>query len=704
MARSKRGSALLDKPRDFLVEIGTEELPTRSVRPLAEAFAANLQAGFDGAGLHHGAVESFATPRRLAVRVTKLAPYAPDRSIERRGPPLSVAYDASGEPVQAALAFAESCGVAVKDLATEKTSKGEWLVFRAVEPGKSTQALLPGLVERALGDLPVRRQMRWGSSEHSFVRPVHWVVLIFGGEIINATLFGVRAGNRTRGHRFLAPQELTVSRPTTYLQVLENKGRVIADPIERRQRVLEAVTAAAGKISGEAVLDDEQIDDVTALVEWPVALAGGFEERFLELPPEVLIATLRDHLRFFPLRDANAKLMPRFVAVSNLASRQPELVRTGNERVVRPRLEDASFFWQTDRKRPLAERADDLKRVVYQEKLGSLYDRQQRMRAILLHLAAPAGIDESVATRIAELAKCDLLTEMVGEFPELQGIVGRYYAQAGGEPDAVAAALEEQYLPRFAGDRLPETRAGNAAAVAEKIDTLVGIFAIGEKPTGTRDPFGLRRAALGVLRILIERRIDLSLPALLRVAREELPVETQASLEGEVYDYMMERLRAYYTETPGEGIGNDMFDAVLANRPDSPLDFHERLMAVKAFVRLEVAPILAAANKRIANILRKADEPFGAEPVEADLREPQEKALFAQLTTLESEIPPLVAERDYRQVLERLGTLSEPIDGFFDAVMVMSENERLRSNRLALLAKLRALFLATADLSRLQLG
>ncbi|HUO81309.1 MAG TPA: glycine--tRNA ligase subunit beta [Gammaproteobacteria bacterium] len=693
----------MDKHRDFLVEIGTEELPPRSIVPLAEAFAANLQAGLDEAALRYSAVESFATPRRLAVRVSKLAPHPPERSTERRGPPLSVARDAAGEPTQAALAFAESCGVTVAALDVEETAKGAWLVHRAVEPGGPTQALLPGIVERALDDLPVRRLMRWGSGDHAFVRPVHWVVMLFGGEIVNAVLFGIRAGNRTRGHRFLAPQELTVSRPATYVHVLENKGRVIADPARRRQRVIEAVTAAAARIPGEALLDDELIDDVNALVEWPVAQIGSFEARFLELPPEVLVATLRGHLRFFPVRDANGKLMPRFIAVSNLASRQPEQVRTGNERVVRPRLEDAAFFWATDRKRPLASRAVDLERVVYHETLGSLFDRQQRMGTILGFVAAPSGIEPAVGARIAALAKCDLLTTMVGEFPELQGIIGCYYARADGEPEAVAVAIEEQYLPRFAGDRLPQSAAGNAAAIAEKVDTVVGSFAIGDKPTGTRDPFGVRRAAIGVLRILVERRIELSLPRLIEVAAHSLPVAAPAGLEAEVYDFMMERLRTYYTEMPGEGIGNDMFDAVLANRPDSPLDFHERLMAVKRFARLETAASLAAANKRIANILRKTSEKLPGAPEAAALREPQEQALYARLVELQAEISPLVAAREYGLVLERLATLKEPVDGFFDAVMVMSENKRLRLNRLALLDALRRLCLTTADLSRLQI-
>lgn len=693
----------MDKHRDFLVEIGTEELPPRSIVPLAEAFAANLQAGLDEAALRYSGVESFATPRRLAVRVSKLAPHPPERSTERRGPPLSVARDAAGEPTQAALAFAESCGVTVAALDVEETAKGAWLVHRAVEPGGPTQALLPGIVERALDDLPVRRLMRWGSGDHAFVRPVHWVVMLFGGEIVNAVLFGIRAGNRTRGHRFLAPQELTVSRPATYVHVLENKGRVIADPARRRQRVIEAVTAAAARIPGEALLDDELIDDVNALVEWPVAQIGSFEARFLELPPEVLVATLRGHLRFFPVRDANGKLMPRFIAVSNLASRQPEQVRTGNERVVRPRLEDAAFFWATDRKRPLASRAVDLERVVYHETLGSLFDRQQRMGTILGFVAAPSGIEPAVGARIAALAKCDLLTTMVGEFPELQGIIGCYYARADGEPEAVAVAIEEQYLPRFAGDRLPQSAAGNAAAIAEKVDTVVGSFAIGDKPTGTRDPFGVRRAAIGVLRILVERRIELSLPRLIEVAAHSLPVAAPAGLEAEVYDFMMERLRTYYTEMPGEGIGNDMFDAVLANRPDSPLDFHERLMAVKRFARLETAASLAAANKRIANILRKTSEKLPGAPEAAALREPQEQALYARLVELQAEISPLVAAREYGLVLERLATLKEPVDGFFDAVMVMSENKRLRLNRLALLDALRRLCLTTADLSRLQI-
>lgn len=693
----------MDKHRDFLVEIGTEELPPRSIVPLAEAFAAKLQAGLDEAALRYTAIESFATPRRLAVRVSKLAPHPPERNIERRGPPLSVARDAAGEPTQAALAFAESCGVEVAALAVEETARGAWLVHRAVEAGRPTQALLPGIVEHALGDLPVRRLMRWGSGEHAFVRPVHWIVMLFGGEIVNATLFGIRAGNRTRGHRFLAPQELTVSRPATYLQVLESKGRVVADPVLRRQRVVEAVTAAAERIPGEALLDDELADDIAALVEWPVAQTGSFEARFLDLPPEVLVATLRGHLRFVPVRDANAKLMSRFIAVSNLASRQPEQVRAGNERVVRPRLEDAAFFWAIDRKRPLASRAVELERVVYHEQLGSLLDRQQRMAAILGFLAGPCGIEPEVGKRIAALAKCDLVTAMVGEFPELQGIVGCYYARADGETEAVATAMEEQYLPRFAGDRLPPSAAGNAAALAEKIDTVVGSFAIGEKPTGTRDPFGVRRAALGVLRILVERRIELSLPELIETAARSLPVAAPSGLETEVYDYMMERLRAYYTETPGEAISQDMFDAVLANRPVSPLDFHERLMAVKRFTRLEAAASLAAANKRIANILRKTAEPLPPAPDRSALKEPQEQALFARLAELQAEVGPLVEAREYGLVLERLATLKEPVDDFFDGVMVMSENEQLRRNRLALLEALRKLFLTTADLSRLQI-
>ncbi|CAN5266990.1 glycine--tRNA ligase subunit beta [soil metagenome] len=694
----------MNRHRDFLVEIGTEELPPGSVRELAEALATNLTAGFDELGLHYRGVESFATPRRLAARFVKLAPHPPDRRIVRRGPPVGVAFAADGSPTQAALAFARSCGVDVADLETEEANKGAWLVHRALEPGQPVQTLLPGLVEAALAKLPVRRPMRWGDGEHSFVRPVHWVVMLFGGEIVSGSLFGVRAGNRTRGHRFLAPQGLTVSRPATYVQVLENKGRVIADFDRRRERVVAAVTAAAETCAGEAMLDDALVDEVTALVEWPVALAGSFDERFLELPPEVLVAVLRGHLRFFPIRDGDGRLMPRFIAVSNLVSRQPDQVRIGNERVVRPRLEDAAFFWQTDRKRPLADRAGDLQRVIFQEQLGSLLDRQQRMEASLLHLADAVGIDAAVARRVAALAKCDLATAMVGEFPELQGVIGRYYARADGEPESVAAALEEQYLPRHAGDRLPVTDAGRAASIADKIDVLVGIFSIGERPTGTRDPYGLRRAALGVARILIEGRVDVNLPALIHAACRSLPLEADDALEAAVYDYIMERLRAYYAESPDRTITPDQFEAVLANRPASPLDFHERLMAVGRFLQLPAAPGLAAANKRIANILRKAGEPFPAQPDEAALREPQERALFARLAALKQEIMPLVRDRAYREVLERLASLETPIDAFFDAVMVMSEDPRLRRNRLALLNELRSLFLSVADLSRLQVG
>lgn len=693
---------------DLLVEIGTEELPPRALKDLAASFAENVTKGLDDARLRHGKVQHFASPRRLAVLIKGLWGQQPEQDSKRRGPPVAAAFDAAGAPTRAALAFAESCGTDVGSLARVSDTKGEFLFFSARLPGARTRDLLPGIVQSALDALPTPKRMRWGSGDALFVRPVQWVLMLFGKEALEARIVDTQSGHVTYGHRFHAPKPLRIATPGAYLATLRERGFVLADFAERREKIRAGVTALALAQGGTPVMSDALLDEVTALVEWPVPLAGAFEQRFLELPREVLIATLQDHQRFFPLASTDGRLLPAFIAVANLESRDPAQVRAGNERVVRPRLSDAAFFYDTDRKPTLAQRIDELARVTYQSRLGTLAEKAQRIGALASEIAARLGADTAATERAAQLCKCDLLTAMVGEFPELQGIMGSYYARHDGEPAAVAQAIGEHYLPRFAGDQLPASPLGIALAIADKLDTITGIFAIDQKPTGTRDPYGVRRAALGVVRIIIEKRLELDLRALIRRAAELLgerlagnapPVE---ALSEQVYDYIMERLRAYYLDgAGGVSITTEMFDAVLSNRPSSPLDFDARLKAVGRFLKLEAAQSLAAANKRIANILRKADRATTSAVRPELLQLDAERRLHAALEQLRPQIEPLLAQRDYAQALERLAELREPVDAFFDSVMVMDENVELRNNRLGLLAALRQLFLHTADLSRL---
>ena len=692
----------MSRYRDFLVEIGTEELPPKSLLALASAFAEGVERGLDAAGLPHGAVEMFATPRRLAVRVRRLADRQPDRTVERRGPPVKAAFDASGAPTQAALAFAKSCGVEVSALDRLESPKGSWVVYRGSEPGAATIDLLQGILSTALDALPVARRMRWGSSEEQFVRPVHWVLTRFGREIVACRLLGVEAGGTSHGHRFMAPRPITIASPASYATSLQRRGKVLADLQQRRETIRQGVLAAAASVGGQAVIEESLLEEVTALVEWPVPLTGRFDVRFLELPEEVPIATLQDHQRYFPIRDAQGRLMPCFVAVANIESRDPAQVIAGNERVVRPRLADAEFFWNTDRKTALAARCPELARVTYQARLGSLQDKTERVRALARSIAPATGADPALADRAAELAKCDLLTGMVGEFPELQGVMGRYYASQDGEPAEVCDAIYEQYLPRFAGDVLPSTPTGMALSIADRLDTIAGIFAAGQKPTGNRDPFGLRRAALGLLRTAIERRLDLDLPQLIADALAALPFPAADGAAAEIYDYVMDRLRAYYVEgEAASAVTPEMFDAVLATRPSSPLDFDARLRALSEFLDLPDAQSLAAANKRIANILRKSEESVG-EAVDTELLiDPVEQVLAEQIAAMARKVEPEFRARRYTEALLQLAALRPAVDSFFDSVMVMAEDERLRRNRLAMLGRLRALFMHVADLSRL---
>jgi len=694
----------MGKSTDFLIEIGTEELPPKALRGLSVAFLEGVRNGLRDQSLAFADAQAFATPRRLAVKVLRLDPRQADRTIDRRGPPLSAALDDSGQPTKAALKFAEGCGVPFDSLDCIDTGKGEYLVFRGVEQGRPATEVLPAIIEDALAGLPVPKRMRWGSKNFEFVRPVHWVVALLGDDILPLELFGIRAGRDTRGHRFHAPGLIGILDASAYPGILEEHGKVIADFEARRQRVFLLTRDAAADVGGQPVYDESLLDEVTALVEWPVAVNGRFEERFLDLPREVLVSTLQEHQRYFPVEtNEGGSLLPRFIAISNLDSLDPDKVREGNERVVRPRLSDAGFFWDTDRSRSLASRAPALDQVVFQKKLGTLADRSSRVEQLAAQIAERLGLDSRLVARAAALAKCDLLTGMVAEFPDLQGVMGRYYAQHDNEPDEVAAAIEEQYLPRYAGDSIPGTDTGRILSLADKLDLVTGIFAIGEKPSGTKDPYGLRRAALGSVRILIEGEMDLSLPDLLAAAASQQPVAANVeSVAAEVLAFIMERLRTFYTEGAGQlRASPEVFEAVHANQPSSLLDFHRRMQAVLEFAALPAAASLSAANKRVANILRQAsvNEVRAVRPDR--LVEPEEKSLFDGLCSLRDEVEPLFERRDYGGALVRLASLRDTVDAFFDKVLVMAEDPDLRTNRLALLSQMRGLFLRVADLSRL---
>jgi glycyl-tRNA synthetase beta chain len=681
---------------DLLFELCTEELPPRALLGLSQALAERVVLGLDTAGIPHGKVHSFATPRRLAVLVRKLAEHQPDKQVERRGPPLSSAFDAQGSPTQAAAAFAKSCGVAVAELSALKTEKGAWLQFRGTERGAATMSLLGNIVNQAVAALPLPKRMRWGAGATEFIRPVHAVVLLYGDNVIPAEVLGLKAGRVTFGHRFHAPKPINLKSAASYESRLL-RARVVADFAARRELIRSAVQQAAMAGGGTALIDDALLDEVTALVEWPVPIAGQFEPRFLSLPREVVIATVQDHQRYFAVQDAHGKLSGGFVTVSNIESRDPSKVREGNERVVRPRLSDAAFFWQQDLKISLEAHAARLSGVTFQVKLGSYADKTRRIRALAESIGSRIGAGPYVA-RAAELAKADLMTAMVGEFPELQGTMGRYYAEAQGEPEELALALEEHYRPRYAGDALPTTKTGQALALADKIDTLTGIFAIEQRPTGAKDPFGLRRAALGLLRILLEGRLELDLFELLEEAAAAQPVQ-RTGVSDEVYDFIAERLRGLLLEEPGTTA--EMLEAVFANRPRSPLDAVTRLQALKKFLLLPEAGILAAINKRIANILKKAPPSLGLAVDAGALTEDAERQLHRVLNDLRAPVRDAAAQGRYAHSLQSLVALRAPVDDFFEHIMVMDEDIARRNNRLALLRDVQQLLGGVADLSRL---
>jgi glycyl-tRNA synthetase beta chain len=683
--------------RDLLLELGTEELPPKTLQNLSTALTDGLVNGLRDAGIVHRKAHGFATPRRLAVLIRACAERAPDRRIERRGPPLANSFGAGGEPTQAATAFAKNCGVAVNDLERLTTDKGSWLVFRGMERGATTLSVLGDLVNRAIAALPIARRMRWGARTAEFVRPVHTVVLLYGDEVVPVEVLGLASGRVTRGHRFHAPRPISLKSPKSYEGRLR-RAKVIADFSARREVIRTGVSEAAAQTGGRALIDGALLDEVTALVEWPVPIVGRFEARFLSLPREVVIATIQDHQRYFAIEGADGRLTGGFVTVSNIESRDPAKVREGNERVVRPRLSDAAFFWEQDRKISLEAHAANLGGVTFQAKLGTYADKTRRVKSLAQrigeHMAAGPLVE-----RAALLAKADLMTAMVGEFPELQGIMGRHYAEAEGYPQELALALEEHYRPRYAGDELPRTKTGQTLALADKLDTLVGIFAIEQRPTGTKDPFALRRAALGVLRILLECRLDLDLHELLALSAAAQPVQ-RAAAGPEVYDFIAERFRGLVLER-ADGTSVEMIDAVLANRPGSPLDADARLQALKEFLRLPDAGVLTAINKRIANILKKAPPERDAAVQVGALTEPAEQALHRTLTELSGSVGESIASRDYAQGLRGLTSISAAVDDFFESIMVMDEDLARRQNRLALLRDVQRLLGGVADLSRL---
>ncbi len=683
--------------RDLLFELRCEELPPLALPALAAALAANIVNGLDAALIAHGRAREFATPRRLAVIVARCAAGAPDREVERRGPPLAQSFDASGNPTQAGLAFAKSCGVAIADLATIKTDKGAWLGFRGTETGAMTSALLPALISQALASLPSPKRMRWGAGTVEFVRPVHGVVLLLGDVVIECKVLGIAAGRSTLGHRFHTARPINLKSARRYEAALL-RAKVIADFAKRREAIRAGVSALAAQNGGRALISAALLDEVTALVEWPVPIAGRFEQRFLALPREVVIATVQDHQRYFPIEQQDGALSNEFITVSNIESRDPAKVREGNERVVRPRLSDAAFFWEQDRKLTLEQHAAKLSGVTFQAKLGTYADKSARVKNLAAWIGARIGAGPLIE-RAASLAKADLMTAMVGEFPELQGSMGRYYAAAQGEAPELCQALQEQYLPRFGGDLLPGSSLGQALSLADKVDTLVGIFAIEQRPTGTKDPFALRRAALGILRILLEKRLDLDLPKLLALAADAQAVVRPAAA-AEAYVFILERLRSLVLERQ-DGTTPEMLDAVYAVLPASPLDAQARLQALKGFLLLPDAAVLAAANKRISNLLKKAPAESTSAVQPAHFVLDEERRLHAAHAAISPSVAAALKAREYAEALRLLAGLRAPIDTFFDKVMVMDQDPQTRNNRLALLRAIHADFAAVADLSRL---
>ncbi len=685
--------------QNFLVEIGTEELPPKALKTLATSFADNVEAELNQAGLSFDTIEWFAAPRRLAVKVLNLATQQPSKEIEKRGPAVSAAFDAEGKPTKAAEGWARGCGITVDQAERIATDKGEWLVHRAKIEGQPTKNLLNDIVANALAKLPIPKPMRWADKTVQFIRPVHTVTMLLGNELIEGEILGVASARTIRGHRFLGEKEFEIQHADQYPQLLREKGSVVADFNERKAEILAKSQEKATALGGVADIEESLLEEVTSLVEYPNVLAAKFEERFLAVPAEALVYTMKGDQKYFPIYDKDGKLLPHFIFVSNINPEDPTAIIEGNEKVVRPRLTDAEFFFKTDLKQKLVDRLPRLETVLFQQQLGTLKDKTDRIEQLAGEIAKQIGADEVKAKRAGLLSKCDLMTNMVFEFTDTQGVMGMHYARHDGEDEEVAVALNEQYMPRFAGDELPKSLVASAVALADKFDTLTGIFGIGQAPKGSADPFALRRAALGALRIIVEKNLPLDLEDLVKKSAALFGDKlTNKNVVADVVDFMLGRFRAWYQD---EGIAVDVIQAVLARRPTRPADFDARVRAVSHFRTLDSAEALAAANKRVSNILAKADAAIGEINLTACV-EPAEKALAEAVLALRTEVQPLIAQGDYTAVLDKLANLRAPVDSFFDNVMVNAEDPALRQNRLAILNTLQDLFLQVADISVLQ--
>ncbi len=693
------------KQRDLLIEVGTEELPPKALLSLSNAFTDGITSGLKNLNLNFGTIKSFATPRRLAVVIYALDEIQPDTEIEKRGPAVTAAFDEEGVPTKAATGFAKSVGLSVDELETLDTKKGTWLVARTQTKGQTTSSLIPDILRQSLDKLPTPKRMRWGSGDAQFVRPVHRLTILFGKEIIETELFGIKSGKQTFGHRFHAPKNLNISKPDDYEHILLKKGRVVASFDERKKNIQQQLTDIVANINITAVVDDDLLNEVTAMVEWPVAVMGEFEPQFLDIPSEALISTMKSNQKYFHTVDSDNKLTQYFITIANIASKDVLKVQQGNERVIRPRLADAEFFWQLDKKTNLSARLEKLKSVVFQKQLGSIYDKVQRVKSLAGDISdqlTAAGIsnNKNDAQTAAELCKCDLLTEMVMEFTDLQGVMGRYYAKLENFNDAVCIALDDYYKPRFAGDDVPKAINSQILAIADKIDTLVGIFAIGQKPTGDKDPFALRRATIGTLRILIECDLPLDINKLLVASANTFDKKLKANNNiNDLHQFMIDRLRAYYSDL---NIEFTVFDAVVSQFNLTPSDIHARIKAVDYFKKRPEASSLSAANKRIANILKKVEGELPSAINPDKFTDEAEAELYNHLETVQKGIEPLMEKLDYTAILQELSVLKEPVDGFFDNVMVLDENLEIRNNRLAILNLIQQLFLNVADISKLQ--
>ncbi|MBQ0759561.1 MAG: glycine--tRNA ligase subunit beta [Zhongshania sp.] len=690
--------------RDLLIEIGTEELPPKALKTLSTAFTNSITSQLSAQALTFSAAKSFATPRRLAVLLSDLAETSPDKELEIWGPPVKVAFDDAGNSTNAALAFAKKNNINADDLSQHVASDGkqEKLCYRSIAKGTETKNLIASVIDTALNSLPIAKRMRWGASRTEFVRPIQWIAIVFGDEVIEETIFGLTSSNMTRGHRFHCKTELSILSANNYETILKEQGKVIADYQARQNIIRDQITNLGESLGGHTVISNDLLDEVSSLVEWPVALAGSFEERFLKVPAEALISSMKEHQKYFHVVDTNNQLMPHFITVSNIESRDPQKVIDGNERVIRPRLSDAAFFFETDCKTSLEQRREKLRAIVFQDKLGTIYDKTCRVASLSADIAKLLNAEPNAAKRAAELSKSDLVTDMVLEFDDMQGIAGYYYAQNDGEADDVALAMNEQYMPRFAGDHLPTTVTGTIVALADRLDTISGIFGIGQIPTGSKDPFALRRASLGILRIIVEKELTLDLGTLVELAiAKHDKFNGDTKLKDTVLSYIIDRLRAGYED---QGISAEVFLSVSAKQLSAPLDIDNRIKAVQAFNQLPEAAALAAANKRVSNILAKVEDEIADTVNSALLHEAAEAALAAQLVEQQAKVAPLFAVADYEGGLKSLAALQPAVDAFFDQVMVNADDSALRRNRQSLLKQLQGLFLEVADISLLVVG